>query len=102
MLSTFPSLQDEKFDTQKGPSIEELVAKEGVDKLDYMGWAVDEGADPKQVRKICHHLKFSLHVMYNLQDISGLAEVVIYREVVSLEEFKPRKVSFIGSMSFVH
>lgn len=43
--------QDEKFDAKKGPSIEELVAKEGVDKLDYVGWMVDQGADPKQVRE---------------------------------------------------
>ena len=42
-------MQDEKFDMQKGPSIEELVAREGVDKLGYMGWELDQGADPKQV-----------------------------------------------------
>ena len=42
--------QGEKFDTQKGPSIEKLVAKEGVDKLGYMGWMVDQGRDPRQVR----------------------------------------------------
>ena len=41
--------QDEKFDKQKGPSIEELVAKEKVDKLSYVGWMVDQGADPKKV-----------------------------------------------------
>ncbi len=35
---------------QKGPSIEELVAEEVVDKLLYVGWMVDQGKDPKQVR----------------------------------------------------
>jgi poly [ADP-ribose] polymerase len=38
--------KDEKFDATKGPSIEELVGKEGVDKLAYMTWEIDEGADP--------------------------------------------------------
>ena len=32
-----------------GPSIDELVGKENVDKLDYMGWLIDQGADPKKV-----------------------------------------------------
>ena len=41
-------LQDEKFDSS-GPSISELVGKENVDKLDYMGWLIDQGADPKKV-----------------------------------------------------
>ena len=40
--------QDEKFDLS-GPSISELVGKENVDKLDYMGWLIDQGADPKKV-----------------------------------------------------
>ena len=33
----------------KGPSIDELVSKETVDKLDYLGWEIDQGADPVQV-----------------------------------------------------
>ena len=41
-------LQDEKFDLS-GPSIDELVGKENVDNLDYMGWLIDQGVDPKQV-----------------------------------------------------
>ena len=40
--------QDEKFDSS-GPSISELVGKENVDKLEYMGWLVDQGADPQKV-----------------------------------------------------
>ena len=44
-----PFVQGEKFDVQKGPSIEELVAEEAVDKLVYVGWMVDQGRDPKQV-----------------------------------------------------
>ena len=40
--------QDEKFDSS-GPSISELVSKENVDKLSYMGWLVDQAADPKKV-----------------------------------------------------
>lgn len=40
--------QDEKFDSS-GPSISELVGMENVDKLDYMGWIIDQGADPKKV-----------------------------------------------------
>ena len=42
-------LQDEKFDQQKGPSISDLVAKETVDKLTYMGWELDQAADPQKV-----------------------------------------------------
>ena len=42
-------LQDETFDQHAGPSIEELVGKEQVDKLHYMGWMLDQAADPKQV-----------------------------------------------------
>ena len=42
--------QGETFDKDTGPSIEELVGKEGVDKLDYMGWTLDQGANPMQVR----------------------------------------------------
>ena len=41
-------VQGEKFDVT-GPSIAELVGKENVDKLDYMGWLIDQGADPKKV-----------------------------------------------------
>lgn len=26
------------------------MSKEGVDRLDYMGWLVDQGADPEKVR----------------------------------------------------
>ena len=42
-------LQDEKFDPSKGPSISDLVAKETVDKLTYMGWELDQAADPIKV-----------------------------------------------------
>ena len=42
-------VQDEKFDTQQGPSIDQLVAKETTDKLTYMGWEVDQGTDPVKV-----------------------------------------------------
>ena len=41
--------KDEKFDSSKGPSIAELVAKEGVDKLSYMGWTIDQGSNPEKV-----------------------------------------------------
>ncbi len=30
--------------------MEELVAEEAVDKLVYVGWMVDQGRDPTQVR----------------------------------------------------
>ena len=43
------SCQDEKFDLDKGPSVEQLVIQESVDKLDYMGWQIDQGADPEKV-----------------------------------------------------
>lgn len=42
-------LQDEKFDASKGPSIDDLVSKENIDKLKYMGWEIDQGADPVKV-----------------------------------------------------
>ena len=45
----FINIQGEKFDKDQGPSIEELVAKETVDKLTYMGWTEDQGADPEKV-----------------------------------------------------
>ncbi|XP_019851276.1 PREDICTED: uncharacterized protein LOC100633591 isoform X2 [Amphimedon queenslandica] len=41
--------KDEKFDATKGPSIEDLVSKENVDKLKYMGWEIDQGADPVKI-----------------------------------------------------
>ena len=50
--AVFPS-QDEKFDPDKGPSVEQLVIQESVDKLDYMGWQVDQGADPEKVGLNC-------------------------------------------------
>ena len=34
------------FRRRKGPGIDELVAKETVDKLSYMGWELDQSADP--------------------------------------------------------
>ena len=37
--------QDEKFDQSKGPSITELVDKENVDMLQYMGWEIDQSKD---------------------------------------------------------
>ena len=37
------------MDPSKGPSIQELVDKEGVDKLGYMGWQLDQGANPVKV-----------------------------------------------------
>ena len=42
-------LQDETFDKLRGPSISDLVAKEMVDKLTYMGWELDQAADPEKV-----------------------------------------------------
>ena len=42
------TVQDEKFHLT-GPSIDELVEKENVDKLDYVGWLIDQGTDPKKV-----------------------------------------------------
>ena len=44
--------QDEKFDKVRGPSIDELVSQESVDKLSYMGWTVDQGKDPEKVSYI--------------------------------------------------
>ena len=42
--------QGEKFDEQKGPSIEELITDDDVDCLTYMGWQVDQMAhDPREV-----------------------------------------------------
>ena len=64
MLS-FPWLQDEKFDAANGPSISDLVAKETVDKLTYMGWELDQGANPV---KVCRHLKstyLSIFLLYS-------------------------------------
>ncbi|XP_065907786.1 protein mono-ADP-ribosyltransferase PARP4-like [Dysidea avara] len=41
--------KDEKFDQSKGPSIAELVDKENVDTLQYMGWEIDQSKDlPKE------------------------------------------------------
>ncbi|XP_064404134.1 protein mono-ADP-ribosyltransferase PARP4-like isoform X3 [Halichondria panicea] len=40
--------KDEKFDSSHGPSIMQLVEKEGVDKLSYMGWTIDQGRDPEK------------------------------------------------------
>ena len=37
-LCSVPCVQDEKYDKSAGPSIEDLVAKETVDILGYMGW----------------------------------------------------------------
>ncbi|XP_065907785.1 protein mono-ADP-ribosyltransferase PARP4-like isoform X2 [Dysidea avara] len=37
--------KDEKFDQSKGPSIAELVDKENVDTLQYMGWEIDQSKD---------------------------------------------------------
>ena len=48
-LSWLPWLQDEVFDRRKGPGISDLVAKETVDKLSYMGWELDQSADPVKV-----------------------------------------------------
>ena len=55
----FPS-QDEKFDPDKGPSVKQLVIQESVDKLDYMGWQVDQGADPEKVDQYWEFNTFSL------------------------------------------
>ncbi len=41
----------EKFDSSNGPSIAELVGKEGVDQLSYMGWAIDQGSNPEKVNR---------------------------------------------------
>ena len=41
--------QDEVFDQKSGPAVSDLVAKETVDKLAYMGWDFDESADPVKV-----------------------------------------------------
>ena len=49
--------QGERFDQQKGPAIEELVALEDVDKLGYMGWQIDQAADPQKVK--CTHMLVS-------------------------------------------
>ena len=48
-LHTHSLSQDEKFDKVKGPSIDELVSRESVDRLSYMGWTVDQGKDPEKV-----------------------------------------------------
>ncbi len=40
------------MEQDSGPSMEELVDKERVDKLDYMGWSLDQGADPKKVKQM--------------------------------------------------
>ena len=45
---TFEPLQDEDMSQKKGPTIEELVAKEGVDLLSYMGWEKQEEKDVKE------------------------------------------------------
>ena len=45
----FCYFKGEKFDQHTGPSIEDLVGKEQVDKLEYMDWMVDQASDPKQV-----------------------------------------------------
>ena len=37
--------QDEKFDQSKGPSITELVEKEDIDILQYVGWDIDQSKD---------------------------------------------------------
>ncbi|XP_065907778.1 protein mono-ADP-ribosyltransferase PARP4-like isoform X3 [Dysidea avara] len=37
--------KDEKFEQSKGPSIAELVDKENVDTLQYIGWEVDQSKD---------------------------------------------------------
>ena len=42
-------LQGERFDRSRGPSISDLVAKEAVDKLTYMGWELDQAANPQKV-----------------------------------------------------
>ena len=46
-------IQDEVFDQRNGPAISDLVAKETVDKLAYMGWDLDESADPVKVGINC-------------------------------------------------
>lgn len=48
--------KDEKFDSSHGPSIMQLVEKEGVDKLSYMGWTIDQGRDPEKVH-VCRELQ---------------------------------------------
>jgi hypothetical protein len=55
ILSIIYVPQDEKFDSS-GPSISELVGNENVDKLDYMGWLIDQGADPKKVPLVVEHV----------------------------------------------
>ena len=37
-----------------GPSISDLVAKETVDKLTYMGWELDQAANPVKVYTYTH------------------------------------------------
>ena len=49
VLSFDTCWQDEKFDQSKGPSIAELVDKENVDTLQYMGWEIDQSKDLPKV-----------------------------------------------------
>ena len=41
--------QGEKFDKERGPGIDKLVEQEDVDQLSYMGWQLDQAADPEKV-----------------------------------------------------
>ena len=67
----FVNLQDERFDKDHGPSIEELVAKEMVDKLTYMGWTEDQGADPEKVN-------YNLPVTCTLPMHTSMASMMSY------------------------
>ena len=75
--------QDEKFDKVKGPSIDELVSRESVDKLSYMGWTVDQGKDPEKVGYI-------VTVPSNCRSVSRAVPTVCVSSaqdaVVSIEE----------------
>jgi len=61
--------QDEKFDQSKGPSMAELVDKENVDTLQYMGWEIDQSKDLSKVTSsfiiFVHLLLWELFELYN-------------------------------------
>ena len=56
---------------KKGPTIEELVAKESVDLLSYMGWEKQEEKDVKEEVMIKSH--FSCSVSERLKGIRGFS-----------------------------
>lgn len=56
--------QDEKFDADYGPKIEELVAKEEVDILPYVGWEPKPEPD-KTKRKPASVVLNTFHKIYS-------------------------------------